>query len=308
MADTATKLDRITHLIRHFPGGSHPSLIRADDGQLYIAKFSDNPQGPNLLFNECMGAELYRECGLQIPSWKALLVTRAFLDSNSSKWTQAQNARLQPPEGLCFGSLFLGGGAIGLSEILAGNSFRRVRNHESFYLAWIIDICGRHSDNRQAIFTEQPGGALDAFFVDHGHLFGGPKGEDVPHFLASLHLDRRIYQSVCSEYLLKIQKAFATLHVDRLWRRAQTLPDEWKTVSALESFKQCLDRLSDARIVQGIVDTVIAVSRRDDNHGQIDPFPQRSQRVPVLRLGIQAAELDWPFVSKRADYSTCAKG
>jgi len=55
---------------------------------------------------------------------------------------------------MCFGSRYLGGEGMRLLEILPGNSFKRVQNHQSFWQAWMIDICAGHVDNRQAIFLE----------------------------------------------------------------------------------------------------------------------------------------------------------
>ena len=82
--------------------------------------------------------------------------------------------RLRPASGLCFGSRFLGGNDKRLLEVLPGSSFKLVRIRVSFWLAWLIDVCADHVDNRQAIFVEYAGGWLDAHFIDHGHLFGGP--------------------------------------------------------------------------------------------------------------------------------------
>jgi hypothetical protein len=296
----------ITQHIRNLGGSSKSALVKASDGLLYVAKFTNNIQGPNVLFNESIGVELYRACGLRVPSLRRLMVTPAFLGRGPRCWGQTREEGPQPATGLCLGSLFLGGGEIRLSEILPGNSFRRVSNRESFYLAWMIDICGRHADSRQAIFMELPGGVLSAFFVDHGHMFAGPNGDMRPNFLTSRHLDRRIYQSVSSKNLLRMQRAAADLNVDLLWQRAHALPDEWKTDSAIESFRQCLERLSDASFLQDIVDKMIAVTRPNGSYGPAI-FPQpREQQTPVLCPGVQDAELGWPVAPVRPNYRACA--
>jgi len=91
-------------------------------------------------------------------------------------------------------SLFLGGDGIRLLEILP-EQFQAVRNRGNFWLAWLIDICAKHADNaRQSFWMAHD--RLKAYFVDQGHLFGGPKGEQRPRFLASRYLDPRIYQSI----------------------------------------------------------------------------------------------------------------
>lgn len=296
----------LTQYIRNLRGGSQPILAQASDGFLYVVKFSNNLQGPNLLFNESAGSELYRACGLSVPAWRPLQVSEDFLDGNPDCWMQTEEGRLRPASGLCFGSRFLGGNGRQILEILPGSSFNRVRNRTSFCLAWLIDICARHVDNRQAIFVEDAEGWLDAHFVDHGHLFGGPKGGHQMHFLASRYLDSRIYQSVSSQYLLSLRKLAVSLDASQLWRRVQDLPDDWKTSSAVEGFAQCLSRLSTPRLVQGVLDTIATsfprMNEREDSWHQ----DRRKPQVSVLWPRIQAAGFEPSFVANRAGRSNCA--
>jgi hypothetical protein len=296
----------VTQYIRNLRGGSQPILAQASDGLLYVVKFTNNLQGPNLPFNESMGSELYRACGLAGPSWKPLLVTDAFLDQNPDCWMQTTEGRLRPDSGLCFGSRFLGGNGIRLLEILPGTSFKRIRNSKSFWLAWLIDICAGHADNRQALFLEDANGGLEAFFVDHGHLFGGPKGDLQKHFQASRYLDPRIYQSVTSSFLLDVQRVIGSLDADQLWQRMQELPDSWKTPSAVRGFNQCLRTLSTSRLLQSVLDTIVnSIPRKND----CEDSRQQCRRTPtasVLWLGIQAAWSKWHHVASRAGRPDCA--
>src|ERR1039457_415092 len=112
---------RVTRYIRNFHGGSQPILAQASDGLQYVVKFNNNLQGPNVPFNESVGSELYRACGLAVPSWKPLLVSDTFLDQNPDCWMQTPEGRLRPASGLCFGSRFLGAEGTRLLEILPGS-------------------------------------------------------------------------------------------------------------------------------------------------------------------------------------------
>jgi hypothetical protein len=295
-----------TQYIRNLRGGSQPILVQASDGQVYVTKFFNNLQGPNLLFNESVGSELYRACGLPVSSWKPLLVTDVFLDQNPDCWMQTPEGRFRPASGLCFGSRFLGGDGLRLLEILPGTSFRRVRNHETFWLAWFIDICAEHADNRQALFLEDAQGWLNAFFVDHGHMFGGPKGEQRLHFQASRYLDSRIYQSVSSQYLLNFQKVAASLDVDRLWQGIQALPDEWKTASALDSVAQCLSRLSTPYLLQSVLDTMIDAQKRTNGSERTESRRGRKPPTGILCPGVQAARLEQRVFGNVAGHPACA--
>jgi len=283
------KIILLTAYIRTLRGGSQPILAQASDGLLYVVKFTNNLQGANLLFNESIGTELYHACGLAVPLWKPLLITDDFIDHNPDCWMHTQKGRLRPAVGLCFGSRFLGRDVARLLEILPGTSFNRVRNHMSFWLAWLIDICALHADNRQAIFLEDGLGWLDAFFVDQGHFFGGPKEEQQPHFLASRYLDPRVYQNVSSQQRLRLIGLAGAVDVDKLWKRVQELPDDWKTTSALKVFSECLCRLSNAVLLRNIFDTMMNAQQRTRIVERKEQ--QNGQQLPkaVLCSGVQAA-------------------
>jgi hypothetical protein len=296
----------VTRHIQNLHGGSQPILAQASDGLLYVVKFTNNLQGANLPFNESIGSELYCACGLPVPSWKPLLVTSSFIDRNPDCWMQTPDGYLRPSSGLCFGSRFLGGDGIRLLEILPGTSFKPVRNRKSFWLAWLIDICAGHADNRQAIFLEDAMCGLEAFFVDQGHLFGGPKGEQRPRFLASRYLDPRIYPNVSSKELLNFQKVARCLDVDKLWKRIQALPDDWKTKSAIDRFAQCLCRLSTPNLLRNILDTMVEAQRQANEREEIKKPSGRKPKVPVLRPRIQVAGLEHRLLANRASRLACA--
>ena len=294
----------VTGYVRNLRGGSQPILAQASDGQLYVVKFTNNLQGANLPFNESMGSELYRACGLAVPQWKPLLVHDSFIEQNQDCWMQTPEGRLRPERGLCFGSRYLGGDGMRLLEILPGNSFKRVRNLKSFWLAWMIDICAQHTDNRQSLFQEDDSGRLNAFFVDHGHMFGGPKGEHQPRFQASHYLDYRVYRSVSSQYLLSFQKIAGSLDLDQLWKCVQKLPDNWKTQSAFDRFAQCLHRLSNASLLQNILETMVDFHRRTNERK--DAKSERKPPRAVLCLGVPATGTGQRLSETADNYRACA--
>ena len=53
--------------IRKMRGGSQPILVEASDRNLYVVKSQDNLQGRNVLFNEVVGSEMFRQVGLPGP-------------------------------------------------------------------------------------------------------------------------------------------------------------------------------------------------------------------------------------------------
>lgn len=287
--------------IRNLRGRSQAVLVQANDGLRYVVKFAGG-----LPFNEGGGSELYRACKLQVPSWKPLLVTDGFLDRNPDCWIQRTEGRLRPDPGLYFGSRFLGGDGIRLLEILPGTSFKQLRNHESFWLAWMVDICAKHTGNRQAIFVEDAEGWFDAYFVNHGHLFGGSEWEQEQYFDASQYLDQRVYQCLCSQKRRNFPTIAGSIDVDQLWQRVEALPNDWKTETTLKRFAECLDRLSDDKLLQKILDTMMAVCQRtgefEHNEGQ---YEQRSPGQ-VLCSGVQTASIGRRPATSRVNHPDCA--
>jgi hypothetical protein len=270
----------VTQFIRHLRGGSQAKLVQASDGLLYVLKFNNNLQGANLPFNEAIGTELYRACGLPVPGWKPLLLTGRFLDQNPECWIQTKTGGLRPAPGICFGSRFLGAPGTRLLEILPETSFGKIRNHVDFWLAWMVDVCALHADSRQAIFIEHTSRNLEAFFVDHGHLFGGAEGNREPYLCASRYLDRRIYKLATKREIEKLNN-WQPADPDPLWKLVISLPDEWKTRSALRNFALCLNKLSSQQFRGGIVDMILSLEETDSayrNHGVFN------QSIPVAQM------------------------
>ena len=63
----------MTSVVRKQPG-LQSRLVRCDDGKLYELDYL-NPQGPNVLANEAIGAMLIRGLGgLPMPPWKPVAI------------------------------------------------------------------------------------------------------------------------------------------------------------------------------------------------------------------------------------------
>jgi len=280
----------LTKYIRILRGGSQPILAEASDGCVYVVKFANNLQGPNLTFNESVASELYRALELPVAPWKVLQVSDEFIERNPACWIQTSSGRLRPSAGWCFGSRFLGQVNFRLFEVLPYSSFKRVQNLKDFWLAWLVDICARHTDHRQAIFEEGADGHLRAVFVDHGHMFCGAGGNEQRHFRASAYLDSRVYPTLTASSQIRLREAVGRLNADVLWTVIDSLPDDWKTKSALQSFAKCLEMLSNTEIVRSVVDTMVDYQRHINQREQLDFQTCRKPPMQVLRPGIQTAE------------------
>ncbi len=283
MGDSCLGYAEVTEYIRGLRGGSQAALVRASDGLLYVLKSSTSGQGPNLPFNECVGTEIYWACGLFVPPWRKLFVAKAFSGPTQGTWsmTAAGPSCLSP--GLYFGSLVVGQGRKEPLEILGGNGHERVWNRRGFWLAWLIDICAEHCDNRQCVFVEISRNEFAAIFVDHGSLLGGGHGNCKPEILWSRHLDKRIYQVLRPKEFAVQLKLLRELDLGKIWEFAQALPEEWKTESASRGLSRCLDRLGSpallAEIQESMFKLIMAVDASvllPDSPPLVVPYPSHS--------------------------------
>jgi hypothetical protein len=285
----------LLNFVRKLRGGSQPVLAEASDGRLYVVKFTNNPQGPNLPFNESIGTELYRRAHLAVPPWRTLRVNRAFIEENPSCWFETPKGRLRPQEGVCFASLYLGSENSRILEMLPKSSFKRVRNLDDFWLAWFIDICAHHADPRQAIFYPTIRNEHNAIFIDHGHMFGGPNGDQHVPIEASRYLDRRIYPCIGDDEVKRLSRKALGLDHDRIWRDAQILPVEWRTESALGRFWQCLTFLSSVRTVENVFKTLLNAHLESNVSSEYGGQWARKPVLSVLRAGIQESACRTPI-------------
>ncbi len=231
--------------IRKLRGGSQPILIMGSDGLAYVTKFANNLQGPDVLFNEVLGTEIYRQVGLPVPEWKMVHVSDAFINDNPDAWIESREGLRKPAAGWCFGSQFVGSENSRTLEILPRNYFNKIQNRLDFTKAFVVDtLCG-HDDGRQAIFHEESSGRLKAYFIDHGYIFGGTTRHALPQLRTALYFDLEIYADSEIGSADEILDALKSLDASALEKIVDELPSSWKTDSALLRFESFIKRISD---------------------------------------------------------------
>ena len=235
------KYVQVVRFVRRLRGKSQPILVEGIDGNLYVLKFGNNPQGPNVSFNEAAGSALYRGCRLSVPSWERLYVSKSFLDRNRGCWLVGPHGRKRPEPGLCFGTRFIMQRHAKVYEILPASYYARVQNRQSFWLAWILDVCCGHTSHREAIFVQKRGKILEAVFIDSGDILGGPRGSEDLVPWESPYCDVRIYPEIHDDELKAPLRVLESLDGDGLRSQMRTLPLEWQTESAVARFERALN-------------------------------------------------------------------
>jgi hypothetical protein len=160
-------------------GGSQSSLIGTSDGNFYVLKFTNNPQGPNTLFNEAFGSILSDHLGLPVPEWRPIQVPSGFIAENPDLHFMSAEGVRTPSAGLHFGSKFvICPKDDEVYEIVPERWMQRVQNPHLFAGMLLLDIWTENVDRRQALFIERSADCvLDVIFFDHGHMFRGPNGD-----------------------------------------------------------------------------------------------------------------------------------
>jgi hypothetical protein len=109
-------------------GGSQSRLVMCDDSKLYVLKLHPNPQGPNVLANEALGAMLMKGLGLLTPQWRTLRLNLQSLSIFPELVMGSVNGMTLPACGLHFGSEYLGAPEIDLFDFLPASGRRQTEN------------------------------------------------------------------------------------------------------------------------------------------------------------------------------------
>jgi hypothetical protein len=286
--------------IRKLRGGSQPILVRANDGFFYVVKFLDNLQGANVLFNEALGTELFRRAGLPVPEWRPVFVSEDFLDRNPECWMETEHGRYRPQSGYCFGSRYLGLRDADLFEILPERSFSRIKNCRDFWTARVLDVLCGHTDNRQALFLQRNSGPLEAYFIDHGHLFGGARGNESPRMMASRYLDSRIYAVPAAEDVQRIQEVIQRIDLSALFSIACSLPDGWNNEIAMANFERFACRIADAGLLKDVIRAILCEVKHT---GNIYERSYIKAEYAGLHASVPASKLDDRVKARHGDFA-----
>jgi hypothetical protein len=185
--------------IRKMKGGSQSIFVQANDGKYYVVKMKDNPQGVNTLANELLGSLIAKSVGLPVAEGKGMYLSDSFIDSYPDLWFDLPSGRRRPDKGMHFGSLFVGqpSGESRPTEYISPSRVNLITNRDAFLGMYILDVWANHQDNRQAILRRASDELTqEAFFIDHGHMFGGPEWDFKECPGVAFHLEMAVYSDL----------------------------------------------------------------------------------------------------------------
>ena len=238
---------RAVRFIRKLRGGSQPILVQAEDDQLYVVKFLNNPQGPQVLTNEVLGTETYRMAGLPVPSWQIIRLTDRFIDANPGCWMEAGRKYIRLQAGPSFGSQYLGASIYEkVWDFLTDNILADLQNRADFWTAAVLDTMLEESDFRQTVFVNRDQG-YRAVFVDHG---GGSTAAPTTNwngnwFERVRFYDQRVYAEFTPETVDNLYAALSRVRLEALKPIYCGLPISWK-LTGFERYLRITKKISDS--------------------------------------------------------------
>ena len=213
--------------IRGLLGGSQSLLVEASDGERYVVKCRNNPQGDRVCFNEGFASLLANRLELPTPSVASITFDKEFIIHNQCHWTSRQKQITWiPSEGRHFASRLVEN-TPSLAEVLPSTWFPQIMNRDTFLSMLIFDMWADHVDHRQAVFTISAARRIHVAFLDNGYMFGGPSTENTLR-VRPLFRNRSIYSDiVVGEASFKLAETILSWNYEVLWITAQQLPHEW---------------------------------------------------------------------------------
>jgi hypothetical protein len=177
MSGKSTPVFALEH-VRRMRGGAQSQLLRCSDGEYYVVKFQNNPQGVRILANELLASILAKRLGLPVPECAVVKVSAELIRHTEELVIQLGRGRVPCRSGLCFGSSYPKNPVANqacLREVHdlvpEGNA---VTNISDFVGMLVFDKWTGNTDDRQSIFFRNQGQfQFTALMIDNGFCFNG---------------------------------------------------------------------------------------------------------------------------------------
>ena len=217
--------------IRKMKGGSQSVLVQANDTKFYVVKMVGNPQGANTLANELLGSWIANSVGLPVAEGKGIYLSDSFIDAYPDSWFDLPSGRCRPEKGVHFGSLLVGqpSGQMRPTEYISPSRVDTITNRDAFLGMYILDVWANHQDSRQAVFRSASNDCFqEAFFIDHGHMFGGPEWNFQERPGIALHQEMAVYSGLLEDQQIASWIShIRTVIPEVLSWAAAVIPSEW---------------------------------------------------------------------------------
>ena len=217
--------------IRRMRGGAQAHLMRCDNGQYYVVKFQNNPQGSRILANELLATRLAARLGLPMPQVAIVEVRRELIEHTDDLAIHVGRGREICKPGMQFGSLYPGSPAETMVyDFLPDDQLRETANLADFCGILAFDKWTCNTNGRQAIFFRADGEPrYKAQMIDQGFCFNAAEWNFPDAPLRGLYTRHRVYESVrgmsaFDPWIARIQTKATPNLFDEISRE---IPPEW---------------------------------------------------------------------------------
>lgn len=218
---------RATQCFRRLAGASQPQLMEAADGNLYVVKCQNNPQGLRILVNEMLGAALAGLLGLPVAPVAVIDLPETMVFLHEGMFIELRGRRIPCQPGLCFGSQFRLDARSWPSYSVAPEA---VENRADFLGMLVFDKWASNTDGRQMIFVpNNDRSSYRAVMVDQGFCFSGEEWTFHNGALLGIAHFPRIYEGVTGledfePWLTRLERE---VNFEMLRCAAETVPSQW---------------------------------------------------------------------------------
>lgn len=184
--------------VRRMRGGAQSHMMRCSDGNLYVVKFRNNPQGLRVLANEMLAARLATLARLPVPAVAVVEVGDWLIDHTPELHVQLAHTTIRCEAGSQFGSKYVVDPTKGIVfDYLPTELLHRVRNLDSFAGILALDKWTCNADGRQAAFWRfARERKYRASFIDQGNCFNGEKWSFPDNPLRGVFSHNEVYDGI----------------------------------------------------------------------------------------------------------------
>lgn len=224
-----SNIEAVQH-VRRMRGGAQSHLMRCSDGNYYVVKFRNNPQGLRILANEMLATGLATGAALPVPLVAVIEVGDWLVEHTPELHIQMVDKIVPCQPGLQFGSRYAVNPLEGqVFDYLPVEMLGLVRNVETFTGMLAFDKWTGNMDGRQAAFWRRSRDKkYTAAFIDQGHCFNACEWTFPDNPLRGVYARGEVYAGVqgwesFEPWLSLIEK----MEEQVVWQLAAEIPPEW---------------------------------------------------------------------------------
>lgn len=235
-----------TQHVRRMRGGTQPHLMGCSDGNYYVVKFPNNPQGARTLANELFCANLAQLLNLPVPPSAVVNVSDDLIQRTRDLSIEMPQGRSVCQAGACFGSQYPNPEAV-IFDSWPKRRIHDVVNLTDFAGMIVFDIWTSNIDFRQVRFVKEDG-CWRVIMFDNSLAFRGAEWAfcDKPRLVVNPLL--YVYEfidgmSSFDPWLTQVE----SIEEDELWDATRGIPAQWYGSDA-KSLRLLLEQLSNRRM------------------------------------------------------------